>query len=57
MKRVAEPIGSEMNAFDVISLTTEVPRQNRVTPEGELITVSDRGMFLGNRGVLHDRSG
>ena len=35
MKRVAEPIGSEMNAFDVISLTTEAPRQNRVTPEGE----------------------
>jgi hypothetical protein len=34
-----------------------VPRQNRVTPEGELIAVPDRGMFWGNRGVLHDRSG
>ena len=34
-----------------------MPRQNRVTPEGELIAVPDRGMFWGNRGVLHDRSG
>jgi hypothetical protein len=34
-----------------------VPRQNRVTPDGELIAVPDRGMFWGNRGVLHDRSG
>ena len=34
-----------------------MPRQNRVTPEGDLIAVPDRGMFLGFRGVLHDRSG
>ena len=32
-------------------------RQNRVTPDGELIAVPDRGMFLGFRGVLHDRAG
>jgi len=32
-----------------------MPRQNRVTPYGELITVPDRGMFLGFRGVLHDK--
>jgi len=34
-----------------------VPRQNRVTPFGELVAVSDRGMFMGNRGVLHDAGG
>jgi hypothetical protein len=34
-----------------------VPRQNRVTPRGELIAVPDRGMFWGNRGVLHDSQG
>jgi hypothetical protein len=28
------------------------PRQNRVTPTGELIAVPDRGMFFGNRGCL-----
>jgi hypothetical protein len=31
-----------------------MPRQNRVTPSGELIAVADRGMFWGNRGVLVD---
>ena len=34
-----------------------MPRQNRVTPDGTLIAVPDRGMFWGNRGVLHDRAG
>jgi hypothetical protein len=34
-----------------------MPRQNRVTPEGTLIAVPDRGMFWGNRGVLHDSGG
>jgi len=28
-----------------------MPRQNRVTPHGELIAVPDRGMFWGNRGA------
>jgi hypothetical protein len=34
-----------------------MPRQNRVTPHGALIAVPDRGMFWGNRGVLHDEHG
>ncbi|HYB13957.1 MAG TPA: hypothetical protein VEF71_00560 [Streptosporangiaceae bacterium] len=34
-----------------------MPRRNRVTPYGELIAVPDRGMFWGNRGVLHDAQG
>ena len=32
-------------------------RRNRVTPYGELISVPDRGMFWGNRGVLVDDAG
>jgi len=32
-----------------------MPRQNRVTPHGELIAVPDRGLFWGNRGALLDR--
>lgn len=30
-----------------------MPRQNRVTPYGDLIAVPDRGLFMGNRGCLH----
>ena len=28
-----------------------MPRQNRVTPWGEINAVPDRGMFMGNRGT------
>src|SRR6202051_2027123 len=34
-----------------------MPRQNRVTPFGEIIAMPERGMFMGNRGVLHDEEG
>ncbi len=34
-----------------------MPRQNRVTPSGDLIATPERGTFLGNRGVLHDAEG
>ena len=28
--------------------------QNRVTPFGEIIAIPERGMFMGNRGIIHD---
>ncbi len=31
-----------------------MPRQNRVTPFGDLIAVESRGTLMGNRGILHD---
>jgi hypothetical protein len=31
-----------------------MPRQNRVTPFGDLIAVPQRGEMFGNRGILHD---
>jgi hypothetical protein len=34
-----------------------MPRQNRVTPFGDIIATPDRGTFMGNRGVLHDAEG
>jgi hypothetical protein len=34
-----------------------VPRQNRVTPLGDLIAVPERGLVYGNRGCLHDERG
>lgn len=34
-----------------------MPRQNRVTPFGELIASSARGALMGNRGCLHDEQG
>jgi hypothetical protein len=30
-----------------------MPLQNRVTPSGEIISTSARGLFTGNRGILH----
>ena len=34
-----------------------MPRQNRVTPFGEIVAVSERGTVMGNRSVLHDKDG
>ena len=31
-----------------------MPLQNRVTPWGQIVAVSDRGLFMGNRGCLHN---
>ncbi|MGZ9721995.1 hypothetical protein [Rhizobium miluonense] len=30
--------------------------QNRVTPFGDIVAISQRGMFTGNRGIIHDPS-
>ena len=32
----------------------EMPLQNRVTPYGEIVAVPERGLLMGNRGILHD---
>jgi hypothetical protein len=31
-----------------------MPLQNRVTPSGEIISTPQRGLFTGNRGIIHD---
>ena len=31
-----------------------MPLQNRVTPFGEIVAIPQRGMFMGNRGIIHD---
>ncbi len=28
--------------------------QNRVTPFGEIVSISQRGTLIGNRGIIHD---
>lgn len=33
---------------------TKSPKQNRVTPFGEIIATPAKGMFMGNRGILHN---
>jgi hypothetical protein len=38
-----------MNAGD-----TSMPLQNRVTPTGDITATAERGMFTGNRGIIHD---
>lgn len=34
-----------------------MPRQNRVTPFGEIVAIPERGTIFGNRGLLHDPEG
>src|SRR5581483_1672655 len=31
-----------------------MPLQNRVAPTGDIIATSERGLFVGNRGIIHD---
>jgi hypothetical protein len=31
-----------------------MPLQNRVTPFGEIVALPQRGLFMGNRGIIHD---
>jgi hypothetical protein len=31
-----------------------MPLQNRVLPTGEIVAIADRGMLVGNRGIIHD---
>ena len=31
-----------------------MPLQNRVTPFGEIVAIEQRGLFMGNRGIIHD---
>src|SRR3978361_179913 len=31
-----------------------MPLQNRVTPLGEIVSTPQRGLFTGNRGIIHD---
>jgi hypothetical protein len=31
-----------------------MPLQNRVTPFGDIVAIAQRGLFIGNRGIIHD---
>src|SRR5437016_14351817 len=31
-----------------------MPFQNRVTPFGDIVAIAQRGIFTGNRGIIHD---
>jgi hypothetical protein len=42
---------------DGIRRTTIMPRRNRVTPSGAIVSIAQRGTFFGNRGILHDERG
>jgi hypothetical protein len=48
----ADPDGSVRGA-----LGQHRPRQNQVTPFGDIVASSERGRFMGNRGCLHDEAG
>ena len=31
-----------------------MPLQNRVTPFGDIVAIPERGLMMGNRGIIHD---
>jgi hypothetical protein len=33
---------------------SQMPLQNRVTPFGEIVAIPQRGIYTGNRGIIHD---
>ena len=39
--------------YSLFAMVT-MPLQNRVTPTGEIIATPERGLFIGNRGIIHD---
>ena len=46
-----------MDCFVALAMTAEwpaMPLQNRVTPTGDIIATPHRGLFTGNRGIIHD---
>jgi hypothetical protein len=44
-------------ATKAMSAGNPMPRQNRVTPFGEIIATPERGTLMGNRGIIHDPDG
>jgi hypothetical protein len=52
-KRVAFVAGNHGYSL-TIGLRMRSPLQNRVTPTGEIIATPHRGLFTGNRGIIHD---
>jgi hypothetical protein len=46
--------GSANNRLDVEIGKSTMPLQNRVDPFGSIHAVPDRGLFTGNRGIIHD---
>ena len=38
----------------VNSRAYQMPLQNRVTPSGDIVADPHRGLFTGNRGIIHD---
>ena len=39
---------------EIVRARRTVPKQNRVTPRGEIVAIPERGTFMGNRGCLHN---
>jgi hypothetical protein len=62
-KQSSEPGTDRIASSQVLlAMTAEIeapgfrmrPLQNRVTPSGEIVSTPQRGLFTGNRGIIHD---
>jgi hypothetical protein len=60
-KQSIERQGKRVDGFAALAMTWmansrgfSMPLQNRVTPTGDIIATPHRGLFTGNRGIIHD---
>jgi hypothetical protein len=56
--RLHDPCGVSIEGAAQVGVLVLSPRpkplQNRVTPFGEIVAIPQRGLFTGNRGIIHD---
>lgn len=54
MRCRCQPRSANIQALGHVALVVRMPLQNRVDPFGDIRAIPRRGMFTGNRGIIHD---
>jgi len=54
--RPADPVSGFSEQHEICKVTP-MPRQNRVTPFGQIVATPERGTLMGNRGIIHNQEG
>jgi hypothetical protein len=56
LRRSKERNNPNLALLQKFGLASIMPLQNRVTPKGDILALSERGLLMGNRGILHDKN-
>jgi hypothetical protein len=56
---ISENMGTNRKSMCAAALSARMrrdrrPLQNRVNPFGDIVAISQRGLYIGNRGIIHD---